>query len=47
VRRTPTAWLVAIVGVSFVVRTGVAWLRAVPALFPDEYTYAAIGRSIA
>ena len=25
----------------------VGWLRAVPALFPDEYTYAALGRSIA
>jgi hypothetical protein len=39
--------LAAIVGVSFAVRMGVAWLRAVPALFPDEYTYAALGRSIA
>src|SRR5262249_35163397 len=25
----------------------VAWMRAVPALFADEYTYAALGRSIA
>jgi hypothetical protein len=39
--------LAAIVGASFIVRTGLGWLRAVPALFPDEYTYAALGRSIA
>jgi len=46
-RRAPVLGLVAIVGVSFAARTAVAWLRAVPALFPDEYTYAALGRSIA
>ena len=41
-------WLVgAIVGVSFVVRTGLAWMRATPALFPDEYIYASVGRSFA
>ena len=39
--------LAALVAASFVVRTAVAWLRAAPALFPDEYTYAALGRSIA
>jgi hypothetical protein len=39
--------LTAIAGVSFVVRMVAGWLRAVPALFPDEYTYAALGRSIA
>lgn len=39
--------LALVVGASLVVRTLVARLRAAPALFPDEYTYAAIGRSIA
>ncbi len=39
--------LAAIVGASFAVRMVVGWLRAAPALFPDEYTYAALGRSIA
>jgi hypothetical protein len=47
VKRTPAAWLIAIVGASFIARMVVGWLRAVPALFPDEYTYAALGRSIA
>lgn len=47
VRRTVPVWLVAIVGASFVVRTALAWLRATPALFPDEYIYASIGRSLA
>lgn len=46
-RRTYAPWLIAIVGVSFAVRMAVGWLRAVPELFPDEYTYAALGRSIA
>jgi hypothetical protein len=36
-----------LVAVSFVVRTALAWLRSVPALFPDEYIYSSIGRSIA
>ena len=41
-------WIVgAIVGISFVVRTGLAWMRATPALFPDEYIYASVGRSFA
>ena len=46
-RRPNAPWLAAIVGASFIVRMVVGWLRAVPALFPDEYTYAALGRSIA
>ncbi len=46
-RRPNAPWLAAIVGTSFIVRMVVGWLRAVPALFPDEYTYAALGRSIA
>ncbi len=47
VRRTYAPALVAIVGASFVLRTAVAWLRSTPALFPDEYIYASIGRSLA
>ena len=39
--------LAALVGASFVIRTVLAWLRSAPALFPDEYIYASIGRSIA
>ena len=39
--------LAAVVAASFVIRTALAWLRAVPALFPDEYIYSSIGRSIA
>lgn len=39
--------LALLVGVSFVARTAFAWLRSSPALFPDEYIYASIGRSIA
>jgi hypothetical protein len=47
VRRQHAPALAAIIGASFIVRMAVGWLRAVPALFPDEYTYAALGRSIA
>jgi hypothetical protein len=47
VRRAPAPWLVAIVGASFLVRTAVAWLRTTPVFFPDEYIYAALGRSLA
>jgi len=47
VRRSAPTALSAIVAVSFVARTALAWLRAIPAFFPDEYTYAALGRSIA
>lgn len=45
--RRPAYALVALVGVSFVVRTALAWLRATPSLFPDEYIYSSIGRSLA
>jgi hypothetical protein len=47
VKRYPAYALAALVGASFVVRTGVSWLRSTPALFPDEYVYSAIGRSLA
>lgn len=46
-RRNPAWPLAAIVAVSFVARTALAWLRATPALFPDEYIYASVGRSFA
>ncbi len=46
-KRKPVWALAAIVAVSVVVRTGLAWLRATPALFPDEYIYASVGRSFA
>jgi hypothetical protein len=39
--------LAALVATSFVARTAAAWLRSAPALFPDEYIYSSIGRSIA
>lgn len=39
--------LTALIAISFVTRTALAWLRSVPALFPDEYVYSSIGRSIA
>ena len=46
--RRHSAWaLGAVVAASFVARTGLAWLRATPALFPDEYIYASVGRSFA
>ncbi|HEX3806204.1 MAG TPA: hypothetical protein VHV52_05420 [Gaiellaceae bacterium] len=44
------AWRVALgalVALSFVARTGVAWLRATPNYFPDEYIYTSLSRSIA
>ncbi len=47
VKREHVPALAAIVAASFAVRTVLAWLRSVPALFPDEYIYASIGRSIA
>jgi hypothetical protein len=47
VKRAPVTWLVTVVGVSFLVRTALAWLRATPAFFPDEYIYSALGRSLA
>ncbi|MGE5275181.1 MAG: hypothetical protein ACM3QU_15645 [Verrucomicrobiota bacterium] len=45
--RRPAFALTAIVGVSFLARTGLAWLRSTPGFFPDEYIYSAIGRSLA
>jgi hypothetical protein len=45
--RVAIAPLTAIVLVSAVVRTFVAWSRATPAYFPDEYMYSEFGRSIA
>ena len=45
--RIAIAPLTAIVLVSAVVRTFVAWSRATPAYFPDEYMYSEFGRSIA
>jgi hypothetical protein len=47
VKRHPAYALAALVAISFVVRTALAWLRATPALFPDEYIYSSIGRSLA
>jgi hypothetical protein len=47
VRRHPNYALAALVGASFVIRTAVSWLRSTPALFPDEYIYSSIGRSLA
>ena len=47
VRRLANPWLVTIVGASFIVRTALGWLRATPVFFPDEYIYAALGRSMA
>jgi hypothetical protein len=47
VKRYPAYPLAALVAASFVIRTGVSWLRSTPALFPDEYIYSAIGRSLA
>jgi hypothetical protein len=46
VKRSPTSWLIAVVGASFLARTVVGWHRSTPTLFPDEYTYAEIGRSL-
>ena len=46
-KREHAAALIALVGASFVVHTALAWLRATPALFPDEYIYSSLGRSLA
>jgi hypothetical protein len=45
--RVAVAPLTVVVLVSAVVRTVVAWSRATPAYFPDEYMYSSFGRSIA
>lgn len=39
--------LAGIVGLSFAVRAGLAWLRSTPVYFGDEYLYSSLGRSIA
>lgn len=39
--------LAALVGASFVLRTLLAWLRATPTFFADEYIYAELSRSLA
>ncbi|MFN2469367.1 MAG: hypothetical protein ABR521_14710, partial [Gaiellaceae bacterium] len=41
------ALVAAVVGLSFAVRLVLAWARATPVYFPDEYIYTAIGRSLA
>jgi hypothetical protein len=45
--RSAAPFLGAIVGASFVARLVAAWLRQTPVYFPDEYLYAALGRSLA
>ena len=45
--RVAVAPVTVVVVVSAVVRTLVAWSRATPAYFPDEYMYSSFGRSIA
>jgi hypothetical protein len=45
--RTVAPFLGAIVAASFVARLVAAWLRQTPVYFPDEYLYAALGRSLA
>jgi hypothetical protein len=39
--------LASIVAASFLVRTALAWLRATPTFFSDEYIYSELGRSLA
>ncbi len=39
--------LAGIVGLSFAVRVALAWLRATPVYFGDEYLYSSLGRSLA
>jgi hypothetical protein len=45
--RNPVLVLGGLVAASFLVRLGVGWLRQTPLLFPDEYIYGELGRSIA
>jgi hypothetical protein len=47
VRRADAPWLAGIITGSFVLRLLAGWSRATPVFFPDEYTYAALGRSLA
>lgn len=44
---SPAVSLGALVAAGFVVQVAVAWLRQTPLVFPDEYIYAELGRSIA
>ena len=45
--RIATGWVVgAVVLVSAVLQTALAWRRATPGYFPDEYMYAELGRSL-
>jgi hypothetical protein len=45
--RIATRWIVgAVVLVSAVLQTALAWRRATPGYFPDEYMYAELGRSL-
>jgi len=46
-RRPPYAALGVLVVASFIVRAAAGWLSATPTLFPDEYIYSAVGRSLA
>jgi hypothetical protein len=46
-RRTSIWALAGLVGASAVLRLLAAWLRVTPELFPDEYQYAELGRSLA
>lgn len=39
--------MAAALGVAFVLRVALVWQRATPNYFPDEYLYAALGRSLA
>ena len=39
--------LAGLVGLSFVIRAALGWLRATPVYFGDEYLYSSLGRSIA
>ncbi len=43
----PTVVLASLIALSTVTRTVVAWLHQTPRYFPDEYIYAALGRSLA
>lgn len=45
--RSPWVWLAAVVGVSFLVRAGVALQRPGPSILPDELVYVDLARSVA
>ncbi|HSP70771.1 MAG TPA: hypothetical protein VLN26_00275, partial [Gaiellaceae bacterium] len=44
---SPAAVLTVLVGLSFLVRLAVVWQQATPTIYPDEYIYTELGRSIA